>query len=138
MREVFTEMPDVTWDDVGGLDDAKAALSEAVEWPLRYADLFDALGAAPPRGILLDGPPGTGKTLLAKARRARERRQLHLGQGAGAALQVGRRIRARRARGLQEGARRRPLHRLLRRDRRPGARARRLRLRGEPRWSASS
>jgi len=67
LREVFTETPDVTWDDIGGLDDVKAALIEAVEWPLRYGDLFDRLNASPPRGILLDGPPGTGKTLLAKA-----------------------------------------------------------------------
>lgn len=67
LREVFTETPDVSWDDIGGLDDAKAALIEAVEWPLRYGALFDRLRATPPRGILLDGPPGTGKTLLAKA-----------------------------------------------------------------------
>ncbi|HEY8599306.1 MAG TPA: CDC48 family AAA ATPase [Thermomicrobiales bacterium] len=67
LREVFTETPDVSWDDIGGLDEAKAALIEAVEWPLRYGALFDRLGATPPRGILLDGPPGTGKTLLAKA-----------------------------------------------------------------------
>jgi transitional endoplasmic reticulum ATPase len=67
LREVYTETPDVSWDDIGGLDDAKAALIEAIEWPLRYGALFDRLGATPPRGILLDGPPGTGKTLLAKA-----------------------------------------------------------------------
>ena len=67
LREVYTETPDVGWDDIGGLDDAKAALIEAVEWPLRYGALFDRLNASPPRGILLDGPPGTGKTLLAKA-----------------------------------------------------------------------
>ncbi len=67
LREVFTETPDVGWDDIGGLEEAKAALIEAVEWPLRYGELFDRLGAAPPKGILLDGPPGTGKTLLAKA-----------------------------------------------------------------------
>ena len=67
LREVFTETPDVRWDDIGGLDDAKAALIEAVEWPLRYGALFDRLGAAPPHGILLSGAPGTGKTLLAKA-----------------------------------------------------------------------
>ncbi|HET8631467.1 MAG TPA: CDC48 family AAA ATPase [Thermomicrobiales bacterium] len=67
LREVFTETPDVTWADIGGLDDVKEALIEAVEWPLRYGALFDRLGAAPPRGILLEGPPGTGKTLLARA-----------------------------------------------------------------------
>lgn len=67
LREVFTETPDVTWADIGGLEEAKAALIEAVEWPLRYGALFDRLGATPPKGILLDGPPGSGKTLLAKA-----------------------------------------------------------------------
>ena len=67
IREVFTEIPDVRWDDVGGLDDAKRALREAIEWPLRHRALFEASGAAPPRGILLSGPPGSGKTLLAKA-----------------------------------------------------------------------
>ena len=67
IREVFTEIPDVTWDDVGGLDEIKDALREAVEWPLKYADLFAHAGTTPPKGILLSGPPGTGKTLLAKA-----------------------------------------------------------------------
>jgi len=66
LREVYIETPDVGWDDIGGLDAAKASLIEAVEWPLRYGPLFDRLGATPPRGILLEGPPGTGKTLLAK------------------------------------------------------------------------
>jgi len=66
LREVYIETPDVGWDDIGGLDAAKASLIEAVEWPLRYGALFDRLGATPPRGILLEGPPGTGKTLLAK------------------------------------------------------------------------
>jgi len=67
IREVFTEIPDVTWDDVGGLDDIKAAMREAIEWPLKYADLFSRAGTTPPKGILLSGPPGTGKTLVAKA-----------------------------------------------------------------------
>lgn len=67
IREVFTEIPDVKWDDVGGLDEIKAALHEAIEWPLKYADLFSRVGAKPPKGILLAGPPGTGKTLIAKA-----------------------------------------------------------------------
>ncbi len=66
LREVYIETPDVGWDDIGGLEGAKASLIEAVEWPLRYGPLFDRLGATPPRGILLEGPPGTGKTLLAK------------------------------------------------------------------------
>ncbi|MEK7814529.1 MAG: AAA family ATPase, partial [Chloroflexota bacterium] len=67
IREVFTEVPDVGWDEVGGLDEAKEALREAVEWPLRYPDLFGQARTSPPKGILLTGPPGTGKTLLAKA-----------------------------------------------------------------------
>ncbi|MFP4174213.1 MAG: CDC48 family AAA ATPase [Halobacteriales archaeon] len=67
MREVFVEVPDVTYDDVGGLDDVKQELVEAVEWPLEYPQVFEALDTEPPKGILMYGPPGTGKTLLAKA-----------------------------------------------------------------------
>ena len=67
MRQVFTELPDVTWDQVGGMEEAKAALREAVEWPLRYPELLAAAGTHPPKGILLSGPPGGGKTLLARA-----------------------------------------------------------------------
>ena len=67
IREVFTEIPNVSWADVGGLDEVKRLLIEAVEWPLHYGQLFEHAGIRPPKGILLDGPPGTGKTLLAKA-----------------------------------------------------------------------
>jgi transitional endoplasmic reticulum ATPase len=67
MREVLVEVPDVKWTDVGGLEEVKAELSEAVEWPLRYPEVFLSLQTKPPKGILLFGPPGTGKTLLAKA-----------------------------------------------------------------------
>jgi len=67
IREVFTEVPDVGWDDIGGLDEVKRLLKETIEWPLQYGDLFAHVHAAPPKGILLYGPPGTGKTLLAKA-----------------------------------------------------------------------
>lgn len=67
LREVFTEIPDVHWDDIGGLDDMQERLQEAVEWPLRHADLFDEANVRPPRGLLLAGPPGCGKTLLAQA-----------------------------------------------------------------------
>lgn len=67
MREVFIENPDVKWDEVGGLEDVKRELQEAVEWPMKYPGLYDKLGHNMPRGILLHGPSGTGKTLLAKA-----------------------------------------------------------------------
>jgi transitional endoplasmic reticulum ATPase len=67
MREVLVEVPDITWDDVGGLDDVKKDLQEAVEWPLKYPFVFEQLKTKPPKGVLLFGPPGTGKTLLAKA-----------------------------------------------------------------------
>jgi len=67
MREVVIETPDVTWDDVGGLEEAKQELREAIEWPLQYEDLFEHMDAEVPKGILLSGPPGTGKTLIAKA-----------------------------------------------------------------------
>ena len=67
MREVLLEIPNVSWDDIGGLNDIKQALIEAVEWPITYPDIFKKHGISPPRGILLYGPPGTGKTLLAKA-----------------------------------------------------------------------
>jgi transitional endoplasmic reticulum ATPase len=67
MREVLVEIPDISWDQVGGLQDVKEELREAVEWPLKYPDLFAQLNATPPKGLLLYGPPGTGKTLLAKA-----------------------------------------------------------------------
>ncbi|MEA1964194.1 MAG: CDC48 family AAA ATPase [Candidatus Aerophobetes bacterium] len=67
IREVFVEVPNVRWDDVGGLDEIKEILTEAVEWPLKYPDLFDYAHANSAKGILLSGPPGTGKTLVAKA-----------------------------------------------------------------------
>ncbi|NQT85393.1 AAA family ATPase, partial [bacterium] len=67
IREVFVEVPDVRWDDVGGLASAKQELIEAVEWPLKHSALFEQAAVKPPRGILLSGPPGCGKTLLAKA-----------------------------------------------------------------------
>jgi transitional endoplasmic reticulum ATPase len=67
MREVFIENPDIKWEEVGGLEDVKKELQEAVEWPMKYPALYDKLGHSMPRGILLHGPSGTGKTLLAKA-----------------------------------------------------------------------
>jgi transitional endoplasmic reticulum ATPase len=67
LREVVLEVPNVKWTDIGGLEAVKQELMEAVEWPLKYPEVFKRLGIRPPRGILLYGPPGTGKTLLAKA-----------------------------------------------------------------------
>ena len=67
LREVLIEVPNVRWDDIGGLGNVKQELKEAVEWPLKYPKAFQRLGITPPKGILLYGPPGTGKTLLAKA-----------------------------------------------------------------------
>ncbi|WFO75881.1 CDC48 family AAA ATPase [Desulfurococcaceae archaeon MEX13E-LK6-19] len=67
LREIYVEVPEVRWSDVGGLEDVKQQLREAVEWPMKYPEAFKRLGIKPPKGILLFGPPGTGKTLLAKA-----------------------------------------------------------------------
>lgn len=67
LREVYVEVPEVRWSDIGGLEDVKAKLREMVEWPLKQPELFERMGIAPPKGVLLYGPPGTGKTLLAKA-----------------------------------------------------------------------
>ena len=66
MREVYVETPEVRWSDIGGLTSVKKELQEAVEWPLKYPDLYSTLGYSMPKGILLYGPSGTGKTLLAK------------------------------------------------------------------------
>jgi transitional endoplasmic reticulum ATPase len=67
IREVFVEVPNVKWDDIGGLENVKEELKEAVEWPLKYFDVFKKANTNPPKGILLYGIPGTGKTLLGKA-----------------------------------------------------------------------
>jgi transitional endoplasmic reticulum ATPase len=67
MREVLVEVPNVKWTDIGGLEDVKEELQEAIEWPLKYPEIFAYMNTAPPKGVLLYGPPGTGKTLLAKA-----------------------------------------------------------------------
>ncbi|MEM2461695.1 MAG: CDC48 family AAA ATPase [Archaeoglobaceae archaeon] len=67
MREVLVEIPKITWEDVGGLEDVKREIIEAVEWPLKFPEKFQKFGIKPPKGVLLYGPPGTGKTLIAKA-----------------------------------------------------------------------
>jgi transitional endoplasmic reticulum ATPase len=67
LREVFVEVPDVTWEDVGGLEDTKERLRETIQWPLEYPEVFEAMDMQSAKGVMLYGPPGTGKTLLAKA-----------------------------------------------------------------------
>jgi transitional endoplasmic reticulum ATPase len=67
LREVLVEVPDVGWEDIGGLERVKQELREIVEWPLQHAELFRRARLRPPKGVLLEGPPGTGKTLLVKA-----------------------------------------------------------------------
>src|SRR5437867_12502795 len=67
MREVYLESPDIPWTAIGGLEEVKRELQEAVEWPLRYPDLYTKLGHSMPKGLLMHGPSGTGKTLPAKA-----------------------------------------------------------------------
>ncbi len=67
IREIFVEVPKVNWKDIGGLDEIKERLTEAVIWPIKYRELFEATQTKAPKGILLYGPPGNGKTLLAKA-----------------------------------------------------------------------
>ncbi len=67
MREVLVEVPNVKWTDIGGLKDVKEEMQEAIEWPLKYPEIFEHMNTEPPKGVLLYGPPGTGKTMLAKA-----------------------------------------------------------------------
>jgi transitional endoplasmic reticulum ATPase len=67
LREVQIQRPNVNWDDIGGLAEVKEELTEAIEWPLKHADLFNQADVKPPKGLLLYGPPGTGKTMIAKA-----------------------------------------------------------------------
>ncbi len=67
MREVLIEVPNVKWEDIGGLKQVKQELKETIEWPLTSPESFEGMGITPPKGVLLYGPPGCGKTLLAKA-----------------------------------------------------------------------
>ncbi len=67
LREIQIQRPSVSWEDIGGLGEVKEELSQVVEWPLKYPELFTEGDVKPPKGLLLYGPPGTGKTLIAKA-----------------------------------------------------------------------
>ncbi len=67
LREVYIQRPNVKWTDIGGLEEVKEELKEAIEWPMKHADLFSEADIVPPKGLLLFGPPGTGKTMIAKA-----------------------------------------------------------------------
>ena len=67
MRELQVNVPNVTWQDIGGLDDLKLKLKQAVEWPIKRPDVFVKMGITPPKGVLMYGPPGCSKTMIAKA-----------------------------------------------------------------------
>ena len=66
MREVLVEVPNVTWEDIGGLDDLKLKLKQAIEWPIKHPEVFARMGVSPPKGLLMYGPPGCSKTMIAK------------------------------------------------------------------------
>ena len=67
MREVQVQVPSVTWADIGGLQDLKLKLRQAVDWPIKHPEVFTRMGIKPPRGVLMYGPPGCSKTMIAKA-----------------------------------------------------------------------
>ena len=67
MRELQVNVPNVTWEDIGGLDDLKLKLKQAVEWPIKRPEIFLKMGITPPKGVLMYGPPGCSKTMIAKA-----------------------------------------------------------------------
>ncbi len=113
MREVMLEVSHVKWDNVGGLEDAKTEVREAVEYPLTHRHKFEDLGIEPPRGVLLYGPPGTGKTLIAKAVASESGANFIPVRGPQASFQVGWGERTCGARGFQEGTSGRTINYLL-------------------------
>ena len=138
MREVFVEVPDVHWDDVGGLDEVKQRLIEAVEWPMKYPELFALAATRAAQGSAAVRPARLRQDAARQGDGHREPGELHLGQGAGTAVDVRGRIGKGRARGVPQGAAGGALHRLLRRDRRAGLGPRAAAARTRRRRSACS
>ena len=125
MREILVEVPNVNWEDIGGLESVKQLLVEAVEWPLRNAESFRRLGIEAPKGILLYGPPGTGKTMLAKAVANESEANFITVKGSCASLQVVWREREESGRDLPKGQAGGSVHHLPGRAGCAGAHARR-------------
>jgi transitional endoplasmic reticulum ATPase len=125
LREIMIQVPNVSWDDIGGLMDVRTRLREGIELPLKNPEAFRRIGIRPAKGFLLFGPPGTGKTLLAKAGGAGGGGQLRRDEVVGSTLQVVRRIRAAGLAPLPAGAPGGAHCHLHRRDRQPRPRARR-------------
>jgi len=117
IREVFTEMPNVRWDDVGGLDDAKRLLREAVEWPLRYPEVFARINTRPPKGHVARGAHRHWQDAARARRRHGNARQFHRRERPRAAFQMSGRVGAGGARSVSQGQAGEPVHYLLRRDR---------------------
>ena len=141
MREVMVQAPNVGWDDVGGVDEARERLREGVELPLKHPDAFRRLGIRPAKGFLLYGPPGTGKTLLAKATAREAEANFIATKSLGPAVQMVWRIGAADrppVRPRPPGRADRDLHRRARQPG-PGARRRALASRRSPSgWSTPS
>ena len=102
LREIYVQVPEVTWEEVGGLQDVKERLKESVEWPLNMPEKFEHFGITPPRGIMLFGAPGTGKTLIAKAIANEAKANFISIKRTRTNFQVGWRIRESSQRGVQE------------------------------------
>ena len=124
LREVAVEVPNVRWDEVGGLEPIKTALKEAIAWPLSQPALFEQIGLQPPRGILLYGPPGNGKTLLVKALASQSNLNFISVKGPELLSKYVGELRARRSRAVCEGPSRGAVHRVPRRGRFARAKAR--------------
>ena len=89
LREIYVEVPEIAWDEVGGLDEVKDRLKESVEWPLTKPEIFEHFNIKPPRGIVLFGAPGTGKTAPCESNCERSAGEFHLHQGPRNDFEVG-------------------------------------------------